>query len=48
MEPKKWKNGVGDRIEMKLRKTLGNIGSVADVKLFNPALGDYGVLLTNN
>jgi len=47
-ELEKWKNGVGDRIEMKLRKTLGNIGFVADVKLFNMALGEYGVLLTIN
>ncbi|KAJ8425904.1 hypothetical protein Cgig2_012672 [Carnegiea gigantea] len=36
------------RIEKKLRKTLANIGSVADVKLFNTALGEYGVLLANN
>ena len=33
---------------MKLRKTLANISSVADVKLFNTTLGKYGVLLTNN
>ncbi|KAJ8444428.1 hypothetical protein Cgig2_005950 [Carnegiea gigantea] len=44
----KWKNGVGERIEMKLWKTLANIGSGADVKLVNTALGEYGVLLTNN
>ena len=48
MELEKWKNGVGDKIEKKLRKTLGNIGFVADVKLFNTALGEYGVLLMNN
>ncbi|KAJ8435759.1 LOW QUALITY PROTEIN: hypothetical protein Cgig2_003181 [Carnegiea gigantea] len=47
-ELENWKNGVGDRIKMKLRKTLGNIGSVADVKLFNMTLGEYGVLFTNN
>ncbi|KAJ8434229.1 hypothetical protein Cgig2_005908 [Carnegiea gigantea] len=47
-ELEKWENGVGDRIEKKLRKTLANIGSVADVKLFNTALGEYGVLLMNN
>ncbi|KAJ8423056.1 hypothetical protein Cgig2_019826 [Carnegiea gigantea] len=47
-ELQKWKNGVGGRIEMKLRKTLANIGYVADVKLFNTALGEYGVSLTNN
>ncbi|KAJ8422350.1 hypothetical protein Cgig2_015345 [Carnegiea gigantea] len=47
-ELEKWKNGVGDRIEKKLRKTLANIGFVVDVKLFNTALGEYGVLLTNN
>ncbi|KAJ8442945.1 hypothetical protein Cgig2_019518 [Carnegiea gigantea] len=47
-ELEKSKNGVGDRIEKKLRKTLGNIDSVADVKLFDTALGEYGVLLTNN
>ncbi|KAJ8444285.1 hypothetical protein Cgig2_029698 [Carnegiea gigantea] len=47
-ELQKWKNGVGGRIEMKLRKTLANIGCVADVKLFNTALGEYGVSLTNN
>jgi len=44
----KWKNGIGDIIEKKLRKTLANIGSVADVKLFNTVLREYGVLLTNN
>ncbi|KAJ8433774.1 hypothetical protein Cgig2_025937 [Carnegiea gigantea] len=38
----------GRRIEMKLRKTLANIGCVAHVKLFNTALGEYGVSLTNN
>ncbi|KAJ8425362.1 hypothetical protein Cgig2_032878 [Carnegiea gigantea] len=48
MELEKWKNGVGDRIDKKLRKTLGNIGSVADVKVFNTALGEYGVPLINN
>ncbi|KAJ8429581.1 hypothetical protein Cgig2_023787 [Carnegiea gigantea] len=47
-ELEKWKNGVGDRIEKKLRKRLGNIDSVADVKLLNTALGEYGVLLMNN
>ncbi|KAJ8430529.1 hypothetical protein Cgig2_012928 [Carnegiea gigantea] len=47
-ELQKWKNGVGDRVEKKLRKTLANIGSVADVKLLNTALGKYGVLLMNN
>ena len=47
-ELQKGKNGVGGRIEMKLRKTLANIGCVADVKLFNTALGEYGVSLTNN
>jgi len=33
---------------MKMRKTLVNIGFVADVKIFNTALGEYGVLITNN
>ncbi|KAJ8433147.1 hypothetical protein Cgig2_007111 [Carnegiea gigantea] len=37
-ELRKWKNGVGGRIEMKLRKTLANIGCVAHFKLFNTAL----------
>ncbi|KAJ8430880.1 hypothetical protein Cgig2_011343 [Carnegiea gigantea] len=37
-----------DRIEKKLRKTLANIGFATDVKLFNTALREYGVLLTNN
>ncbi|KAJ8431694.1 hypothetical protein Cgig2_006550 [Carnegiea gigantea] len=32
-ELKKWKNGVGDRIEKKLRKTLGNIESVLISKM---------------
>jgi len=47
-ELKKWKNGVSDRIKKKPRKTVGNITSVADVKLFSTALKEYGVLLTNN
>ncbi|KAJ8432866.1 hypothetical protein Cgig2_033871 [Carnegiea gigantea] len=48
MELEKWKNSVGDRIEKKLRKTLGTIGSVVDIKLFNTAHGEYSVLLMNN
>jgi len=47
-ELQKWKNGVCGRTEMKLWKTLANIGCVADVKLFNTTLGEYGVSLTNN
>ncbi|KAJ8451050.1 hypothetical protein Cgig2_026859 [Carnegiea gigantea] len=42
------KRNEPERVEKKLRKTLANIGSVADVKLFNTALGKYGVLLMNN
>ncbi|KAJ8441663.1 hypothetical protein Cgig2_019050 [Carnegiea gigantea] len=37
-ELQKWKNGVGGRIEMRLRKTLANIGCIAYVKLFNTSL----------
>ncbi|KAJ8419911.1 hypothetical protein Cgig2_000658 [Carnegiea gigantea] len=40
-ELEKWKNGVGDRIEKKLRKPLANIGFVADVKLFDTTPGEY-------
>ena len=47
-ELQKWKNGIGERIEMKLKKTLANIGSIVDMKLFNMALGEYGVLFINN
>jgi len=47
MELQKWKNGIGEKIESKLRKTLSHIGSVADAKLFNIALGEYNVLPTN-
>ncbi|KAJ8432415.1 hypothetical protein Cgig2_013829 [Carnegiea gigantea] len=36
------------RIKKKLRKTLANIGSIVDVKLFNTAIREYSVLLTNN
>ena len=48
MELQKWKNGIGDRTESKLRKTLSYIGSVVDVKLFNIALGEYNMLPTNS
>ena len=43
-----WKDGVGSKIEHKLRETLGLVGSVTDIKLFSSTTGEYGVLLTNN
>ena len=46
-ELQKWNNSVNDRIEKKLRKTLANISSVADVKLVNTALIEYGLLMNN-
>ena len=48
MELQKWNNGIGNGIEMKLRKTLANIGSIANVRLFKTTFGEYGVLITNN
>ena len=38
-----WKNGVGLKIEGKLRKTLGLLGSVIEIPLFSSANGEYGV-----
>jgi len=43
-----WKNGVGYKIEKKLRETLGLVRSVADITLFSSTIGQYGVQLTNN
>ena len=43
-----WKNGVGSKIEGKLRKTLGQVGSVMEITLFSLTTGEYGVQLTNN
>lgn len=42
------KNGVVDKIEKKVKKTLGKVGSFVEVTLFNTALREYGVQLTNN
>ena len=43
-----WKDGVGSKIEQKLRETLGLVRSVANIKLFSSTIGEYAVLLTNN
>ena len=43
-----WKNGVGEIIEKKLRKTLDRIGSVLHVEMFSRSLGEYSVKLINN
>jgi len=39
---------VGSKIEGKLRETLGLVGSVMEITLFNSTNGEYGVQLTNN
>ena len=44
----KWMDGVGERIEKKLRKTLDRIGSILHVKMFSRSLGEYSVKLLNN
>ncbi|KAJ8422402.1 hypothetical protein Cgig2_029226 [Carnegiea gigantea] len=44
----KWKNGVGERIEKKLKKTCEKMGSVVKVQRFNCGIGEYRVRLTNN
>ncbi|KAJ8421945.1 hypothetical protein Cgig2_006416 [Carnegiea gigantea] len=44
----KWKNGVGVRIEKKLKKTYENMGSVAEVQRFNRGIGEYSVRLTDD
>jgi len=43
-----WKNGVGERIEKKLQRTLEKIESVVQVQMYSHALGEYSVRLTNN
>ncbi|KAJ8432162.1 hypothetical protein Cgig2_006864 [Carnegiea gigantea] len=43
----KWKNGVGERIEKKLKKTYENMGSVVEVQRFNRGIKEYSVRLTN-
>ena len=43
-----WKNGVGERIEKKLRSTLDRIGCVMNVDMYSRSLGEYSVKLTNN
>ncbi|KAJ8437694.1 hypothetical protein Cgig2_030716 [Carnegiea gigantea] len=44
----KWKNGVGERIDKKLKKTYENMGSVVKVQQFNHGTGEYSVRLTND
>ncbi|KAJ8438971.1 hypothetical protein Cgig2_018882 [Carnegiea gigantea] len=44
----KWKNGVGERIEKKLKKTYEDMGSVIKVQRFNRGIGEYSVWLINN
>ena len=41
----KWKNGVGERIEKKLKKTYEKMGSVMEVQRFNRGIGEYNVRL---
>jgi len=36
----KWKNGVGERIEKKLSKTLDRIRSILHVEMFSRSLGE--------
>jgi len=48
MEMQNWKNVVGEKVETKLHTTLGQIGAVSEIKLFNTALKEYGVELTNS
>ena len=43
-----WKNGVGERIEKKLKKTYDKIGSVVEVQHYNRGIGEYSVRLTND
>ena len=43
-----WKNGVGQKIEKKLNKTLRQVGIMMGVTLFKTTLGQYSVQLTNN
>jgi len=42
------KNGVGSKIEGKLRETLGLVGSAMEMTLFSSTTGEYGLQLTNN
>ena len=44
----KWKNGVGERIEKKLRKTYENTGFVVEVQRYSRGIGEYSVRLTND
>ncbi|KAJ8425181.1 hypothetical protein Cgig2_010790 [Carnegiea gigantea] len=44
----KWKNGVGERIKKKLKKTYENIGSVVEVQRYNRGIREYSVQLTND
>jgi len=37
----KWKNGVGGRIDKKLKNTLEKIGYVVQVELYGRSLGEY-------
>jgi len=47
-EMQQWKNGVGTKIEGKLREALRLVGTVMDFTLFSSTSGEYGVQLTNN
>ena len=44
----KWKNGVGERMEKKLKKTCEKMGSVVEVQRFNRGIVEYSVRLTND
>jgi len=45
---KKWKNGVGERIEKMLKKTYDKIDSVIGVQQYNCGIGEYSMKSTNN
>ena len=47
-ELQKWANGVGNRIEKKLKKELLYAESVIDVQLYCRLSGEYSVQLSNS
>jgi len=43
-----WKNGEGEMIEKKMKKTYEKIGSVVEVQRYNCGIEEYNVWLTND
>jgi len=43
-----WNNGVGGRLEKKLKQTFGRVGSIADVQIYNHNIGEFPAQVSNS